>query len=118
MGIEAPGLYSPASIVGPLAQVAIFSRYHSQQQLNAYFAAKLEIYRRFTADQRIGNVIDYSQWRGLRLRQPVQDFLAAVNAAATTWPPAADASDPGLTQRVQALATTYLGTLPDGATGS
>jgi hypothetical protein len=118
MGIEAPGLYSPASIVGPLAQVAIFSRYHSQQQLNAYFAAKLEIYRRFTADQRIGNVIDYSQWRGLRLRQPVQDFLAAVNAAATTWPPAADASDPGLTQRVQALATTYLGTLPDGTAGS
>jgi hypothetical protein len=48
----------------------------------------------------------------------VQDFLAAVNAAATTWPPAADASDPGLTQRVQALATTYLGTLPDGTAGS
>jgi hypothetical protein len=118
MGIEAPELYSPASIVGPLTQVAIFSRYHSPRQLNAYFAAKLEIYRRFTADQRIGNVIDYSQFTGLRLRQPVQDFLAAVNAAAATWPPAADPADPELAQRVRALATLYLGTLPDDTAGS
>jgi hypothetical protein len=118
LGISADEIYSPTSIVGPLDQVAIFSRYHSPQQLMAYFAAKLEIYRRFTADQRLGNVIAYSPFRGLSLRQPVQDFLAAVNAAAPGWPAAAGPSDPELARRVRQLATTYLGPFPDATDGA
>jgi hypothetical protein len=118
MGVDATALYSAASIVGPLDQVAIFSRYHSPGQIAAYFAAKLELSRRFTADQRVGNVIAYSGLAGLSLRPPVQDFLAAVNAAAAAWPVTDDATDPDLTRRVQALAVLYLGPLPDGTTGS
>ncbi|MBL8225473.1 MAG: hypothetical protein JNM50_09090 [Chromatiales bacterium] len=118
LGIGASEIYSPGSIVGPLEQVAIFSRHHSPPQLTAYFAAKLELYRRFTPDQRLGNVIAYSPVRGLSLRQPVQDFLAAVNAAAPDWPATAGPADPELARRVRQLASTYLGAFPDAADGA
>jgi hypothetical protein len=118
LGVGADEIFSPASIVGPLEQVAVFSRYHSAQQLTAYFAAKLELYRRFTADQRFGNVIAYSSFRGLSLRQPVQDFLTAVNSAAPGWPAAVGPTDPELARRVRQLANLYLGTFPDAADGT
>lgn len=112
IGSIADGLYVPPAITGPGPPVALVSRWHSRRQIHAYFAAKRELHRRFTADQTLGNVIGYSPWRGLRLRPPVQGFLAAVDAAAEDWPEAEAPDTAALAARVAVLARQYLGVFP------
>lgn len=109
LGIDADGLYVPPAITGTGPPVALISRWHSRRQIHAYFAAKRELHRRFTADQPVGNVLGYSPWRGLRLRPAVQGFLAAVDAAAAGWPEADAPDRAALGARVAALARRHLG---------
>ena len=71
----------------------------SAREVEAYFAAKRELHRRFTDDQKIGNIWSWS-WRGLQLRPQVAAFLDA----SSLWPheAAADLADEWLGTFVQA----------------
>lgn len=106
LGITTPDIIPPAAIIADASRVGLFSRRDSPAQIEAYFAAKAELHRRFTPDQKLGNVLYLPPLGGLKFRPEVAAFMAAAHTAATGWddlPPAA------IDQRVRALATQALG---------
>lgn len=104
--ITTPDIIPPASLVAGATRVGLFSRRDSPAQVAAYFAARAELHRRFTPEQKLGNVLTFSPVRGLGFQPEVAGFLAAATGAAKGWSgsPAAD-----IDQRVRALATEWLG---------
>jgi len=69
------GLIMAGNLIKPERHVATFSTYFTPKQLHLYQAAKGEIHRRYTADQKLGNVF---QWTGMSLkyRAAVEGFLS------------------------------------------
>ncbi|MGH8186021.1 MAG: hypothetical protein ACREUC_05625 [Steroidobacteraceae bacterium] len=74
--LSAPEIVTATSLADGAERVALISRRYDRDEIHAYFAARHELHRRFTADQKLGNVWFWS-WRGLRLRPQVAAFLEA-----------------------------------------
>lgn len=107
--ITTPDIIPPASLVAGATRVGLFSRRDSPAQVEAYFAVKAELHRRFTPDQKLGNVLHFSPVGGLRFQPEVEAFMAAANEAAAGW---ASLSPTEIDQRVRALAARQLGPFP------
>lgn len=88
--VRAPEIVTAGSLIEGAERVALISRQLSAREVEAYFAAKRELHRRFTADQKLGSIWSWS-WRGLRLRPQVAAFIEA----SSLWPheTAADLAD-------------------------
>jgi hypothetical protein len=88
--VHAPAIVTAGSLTDGAERVALISRRLSAREVQAYFAAKHELHRRFTDDQKLGNIW-YWSWRGLQLRPQVKAFLEA----SSLWPheTAADLAD-------------------------
>jgi hypothetical protein len=79
--VRAPEIVTAGSLTEGAERVALISKTLTAREVEAYFAAKRELHRRFTADQKLGNVWSWS-WRGLQLRPQVAAFLEA----SRLWP--------------------------------
>jgi hypothetical protein len=88
--VSAAQIVTATSLTQGAERVALISRRYDARQVEAYFAAKRELHRRFTPDQKLGNIWSWS-WRGLGLRRPIADYLEA----SRLWPhqTAADLAD-------------------------
>jgi hypothetical protein len=106
---RAPAIIPAAALVADARRVALLSARDTPAQVEAYFAMTTEIHRRFTADQRIGNVLTLSRLGGLGLRPEVQAFLARGNEEARDWDGLAAGE---IEVRVQRLAAEMLGEFP------
>jgi hypothetical protein len=98
--VRAPEIVTAGSLTDGAERVALISRLYSAREVAAYFAAKRELHRRFTDDQKLGNIWSWS-WQGLQLRPQIEAFLEA----SSLWPhePAADLADDWLGTFVQPL---------------
>ena len=74
--VSAPGIVTADSLTRRATRVALISRRYDPTQVTAYFAAKRELHKRFSTDQKLGNVWRWS-WRGLTLQPGVREFLRA-----------------------------------------
>lgn len=106
LGITTPDIIPPAALIADGNRVGLFSRRDSPAQVQAWFAVKAELHRRFTPEQKLGNVLSFSPLRGFRFQPEVAAFMAAANTAATDW---SDLPPGEIDQRVRALATVELG---------
>jgi hypothetical protein len=109
LGITTPDIIPPASLVAGSTRVGVFSRRDSPAQVEAWFAVKAELHRRFTPDQRLGNVLHFSPWGGLEFQPEVATFMAAASEAAAGW---SGLSRAEIDRRVRALANRELGAFP------
>ena len=99
----------PAAALPRERRVAAFSIWPTRPAAEAYLEAKRELYRRFTPDQQIGNLLELEQY-DVKLRPPVAEFLERaprLYAAVSTEPPEAE-----MRARIRALADQVLGPLP------
>lgn len=104
--ITTPDIIPPASLVAGANRVGLFSRPDSPAQVEAWFAVKAELHRRFTPDQKLGNVLYFPPVGGLRFQPEVRAFMAEARESAAGWsglPPAE------IGARVRELATRELG---------
>ena len=94
------------NVVADARRVALISERHSPAQVEAYFAARIELQRRFTPEQKLGNVLSFSPVRLLRFRPGIQAYLDAVDKAAQGWDglPAAE-----IDERVRGMARQLFG---------
>ena len=76
LGVRAQKIVTAESLIDSARRVALLSRNDSAAQIDAYFAAKRELHRRFTDDQRLGNIWRWT-WHGLALRPNIEAFLQA-----------------------------------------
>jgi hypothetical protein len=74
--ISAPEIVTTNGLIQDARRIALISRWLDPKQLESYFSAKKELHERFTADQKLGNVLSWS-WRGLSLQPDVAAFLKA-----------------------------------------
>jgi hypothetical protein len=97
--VRAPEIVTAGSLTEGSERIALISRTMTAREVEAYFAAKRELHRRFTDDQKIGNIWSWS-WRGLQLRPQIAAFLEA----SRLWPheTAADLANEWLGPFVQA----------------
>jgi hypothetical protein len=97
--VQAPAIVTAGSLTEGAERVALISKRLTAREVEAYFAAKRELHRRFTDDQKLGNIWSWS-WRGLQLRPQIQAFLEA----SRQWPheTAAELADDWLGAFVQA----------------
>jgi hypothetical protein len=72
--IEAPEIVLAGSLIAPEQHVGTLSRTYTPAQIRAYFALKCELHRRFTVDQRLGDVFRWTA-TGLQLRDEVSRFM-------------------------------------------
>ncbi len=79
--VRAPEIVTAGSLTEAAERVALISRRHTAREVEAYFAAKRELHRRFTSDQKLGSIWQWSL-QGLRLRPQVAAFLEA----SSLWP--------------------------------
>ncbi len=104
--ITTPDIIPAGAIIADATRVALFSRQHTPAQIAAYFDVKSELHRRFTPDQKLGNILRFSSLGGLKFQPEVLAFMRAVNDAAAGW----DRLSPTVVgQRVRALAAERLG---------
>jgi hypothetical protein len=99
----------PAAGLPRERRVAAFSVWPAQAMAEGYLEAKRELYRRFTDDQNIGNLLELDRYE-VTLRPPVADFLDAAPklfATAPSVPPEAETR-----AAVRALATRIFGAFP------
>jgi hypothetical protein len=106
--ITTPDIIPPASLVVGATRVGLFSRRDSPAQVEAWFAVKAELHRRFTPDQKLGNVLHFSPVRGLTFQPEVEAFMRLANESAADW---AGLSPAEIGQRVRTLAESHLGPL-------
>lgn len=104
--ITTPDIIPPAALVDGARRVGRFSRRDSPAQIDAYFAVKAELHRRFTPDQKLGNVLAFSSVRGFRFQPEVAHLLASAADAATGWNGLSAAA---INAEVRALADGQLG---------
>jgi hypothetical protein len=74
--VDAGEIVTAQSLIRSAHRVALISRDYSLEQVTAYFAAKQELHRRLTDDQKLGNVWQWT-WHGLALQPTVAAFLQA-----------------------------------------
>jgi hypothetical protein len=96
----------PAAALPREKLVAAFSRWPTRAAATSYLEAKRELYRRFTPDQSIGDLLEHDGL-DVKLRPPIQEFLdraPALYVTATAEPPEGE-----IQARVQRLADEVLG---------
>jgi hypothetical protein len=71
--VDAPEFLLAGDLVAEERRVALVSRSLTEREIDRYFALKRELHRRFTDDQRVGNVM-YWRLQGLRLRPGVDRY--------------------------------------------
>jgi hypothetical protein len=94
--------------------VAAFSRWPTRAAADAYLEAKRELYRRFTPDQNIGDLLELAGL-DVKLRPPIETFLdraPALYVKAEQAPPEAE-----LRARIRKLADEVLGPFPNAEHG-
>jgi hypothetical protein len=91
-------------------RVALISKGHSPAQTSAWFALRQELHRRFTPDQKVGNVLSFSPFSGLDFQPPVRDLIRSVDVAARDWDKLRDAE---IDARVRRIAGERLGPYPE-----
>jgi hypothetical protein len=69
-------LLQAGTIVARERRVALISRGLTETEIERYFVLKRELHRRFTQDQRLGNVVFWSHQK-LRLRPRVAEYFEA-----------------------------------------
>ena len=104
--ITTPDIIPAGAIIADGSRVALFSRLHTPAQITAYFDVKAELHRRFTPDQKMGNILRFSTLGGLKFQPEVQAYLRAVNDASAGWE---HLSPTSIDQRVRAIAAERLG---------
>lgn len=109
--IDAEYTIPAAALVADSERVALISRRHSPAQLSAWFALREELHRRFTPDQKVGNVLSFSAFTGLHFRPPVREAIRAVEIAARDWGQLTEAE---IDARVRQIAVERLGPWPTG----
>ncbi len=104
-----------AVLLGPGARrVVAFSVWRTDLAVRAYFAAKRELHRRFTVDQKIGNILVLDGMQ-VRTRPQVQAFLDRSAALFDDRPVGGAAvTDDEVRAAVDALATATLGPFREG----
>jgi hypothetical protein len=99
LGMRSARIYLAGRLVDPRWLIGRWSADLTDPQIDAYFAAKSELHRRFDAQVRLGHVFAWSA-SGMRLRPSVRQFFdAALAAGADATLAASDVA-----RRVQALA--------------
>jgi hypothetical protein len=96
----------PAAALPRERRVAAFSIWPERAMAESYMEAKRELYRRFTDDQNIGNLLELKRYE-VNLRPPVAEFLERaphLYDGVHTLPPEAE-----LRERVRALADSIFG---------
>jgi hypothetical protein len=99
----------PAAALPREKLVAAFSRWPTRASATAYLEAKRELYRRFTPDQSIGDLLELDGL-DVKLRPPVEEFLdraPALYVTASEAPPEME-----IRARIQHLAGEILGPFP------
>lgn len=109
--IHAAELVSTADLVDPSRQVALISRRYSPREIALHLAAREELHRRFTDDQRLGHLF---VWTGTKLdfRESVTAFERAALALRATE---TELDAESARSEVAALATRLLGVFPSVA---
>lgn len=76
LDIRSEEMLMAGTIIGRERRVALISRGLTESEIERYFVLKREVHRRFTMDQRLGNVMF---WRGqqLQLRPRVDEYFEA-----------------------------------------
>lgn len=74
LGIDDRGTLQAQQLIAPERFVAALSVLREQARFQVYIELKRELFRRFTADQAVGNLFE---WNGKQLdfRQPAKDFI-------------------------------------------
>lgn len=104
--VDAEYMIPAAALVADSERVALISRRHSPVQVSAWFALRGELHRRFTADQKIGNVLSFSAFTGLDFQPPVRAVIETVDRAARDWGALTEAE---IDARVRQIAEEKLG---------
>jgi|CXWL01.1.fsa_nt_gi hypothetical protein len=104
--IDTDTIVPAGAVVADAERVALLSSRHTRAQIDAYFALKDELHRRFTEDQKLGNVLSFSLISMLDFRPEVREYMNRVNEEAGDWE-ALSAED--IRDRVQALAVEAFG---------
>ncbi len=104
--LRADSLIPAVSVVEHSERVALISKRHSPAQFMAYLALQRELHRRFTPDQKAGNVLSFSMFSGLKFQAPVRDAIRSVDRAAKDW---GKLTEPEIDARVRQIALQTLG---------
>jgi hypothetical protein len=74
LGIEDIGTIQSQQLIAPERFVAALSILKQQARFHVYIELKRELHRRFTADQKVGNLFEWNG-KNLEFREPVQNFI-------------------------------------------
>ena len=105
--LRADTLMPAGTLVEHSERVALVSKEHNPAQFSAWFSLKRELHRRFTPDQKVGNVLSFSSLTGLGYQPPVREVIRTVDRAAQDWGSLAEAE---IDVRVVQIANQVLGT--------
>jgi hypothetical protein len=108
--VRTDAIIPAAALIEHGERVALISKHYSPAQFTAYFALKQELHRRFTPDQKIGNVLSFSALTGLDFQPPVREVIRSVDIAARDWGTLGDAA---IDARVRQIAEERLGPYPE-----
>lgn len=111
--IQSGTIVPAGAVVADAGRVALLSSRHTRAQIDAYFALKDELHRRFTLDQKLGNVLSFSPITMLDFRPEVRDYMNLINEEARQWDALAAAD---ISVRVRALAAEAFGPMIERST--
>lgn len=74
LGIKSTQHYFVSDLIAGASRVALLSRTLTKQQIDLYFALREELHRRFTPDQKVGNIMSWTGL-GLAFREPVLSYI-------------------------------------------
>lgn len=74
LGIEDIGTIQSQQMIAPERFVAALSILKQQERFHVYIELKRELHRRFTADQKVGNLFEWNG-KNLEFREPVRNFI-------------------------------------------
>jgi hypothetical protein len=98
------------ALIAGSERVALISKGHSPAQTSAWFSLRQELHRRFTPDQKVGNVLSFSPLTGLDFQPPVREVIRSVDSAARNWDKLTDAE---IDARVRQISAERLGPYPE-----
>ncbi len=81
LGVDAPAFLLPSALLDGATEVARFSKRYSSQQIEAHFAFERDLHRRFTREQKLGNIFRWTR-TGPRYRPHIADLHTSVMDAA------------------------------------
>lgn len=105
------GLLMPSDLVVASKRVALLSTRHTLSEIYLLNALKEELHRRFTCDQRLGNLFYWNGFK-VRLRKPVDRFM---DAGLALFPLDSEVDEREARLAVRELADEMYGVLPETA---